>query len=218
MNRLPISAPFLAYRQPKNGVGSLRHALTPGRAKLLTAGRLKCLYLAYFSKPVADRVIYKAIRRRKVRRILEIGIGKGSRAVRMIGVAQQGASGEIVRYVAIDPFEARRPEATAGLSLKDAHRLLKPTAAQVQLIPGDPAAALARAANALQNIDLVIISSDYDEQSLADAWFYLPRMLHAGSQVYLESQASQAAEKTVKLLAPAEIEARANAKGRRRAA
>ena len=183
-----------------------------------TASRLKCLYLAYFSKPVSDRVIYRAIRKRKVRRILEIGIGKASRAVRMIAVAQRGASGEAIRYVAIDPFEARVPEATAGLSLKDAHRLLKPTAAQVQLIPGDPATALARAANALQNIDLVIISSDYDEQSLADAWFYLPRMLHAGSQVYVESQASPAAEKTVGLLAPAEIEARASAKGRRRAA
>jgi hypothetical protein len=185
---------------------------------LLTASRLKCLYLAYFSKPVSDRVIYRAIRRRKVRRILEIGIGKASRAVRMIGVAQHSSSGEAVRYVAIDPFEARVPEATAGLSLKDAHRLLKPTAAQVQLIPGEPAAALARAANALQNIDLVIISSDYNEQSLADAWFYLPRMLHAGSQVYRETQASHAADKTIGLLTAAEIESRASAKGRRRAA
>jgi hypothetical protein len=185
---------------------------------LLIAGRLKYLYLAYFSKPGTDRVIYRVIRRRLVRRILEIGIGQASRARRMIEVAQLGASGEAIRYVAIDPFEARGPEATPGLSLKEAHRLLKPTAAQVQLIPGDPAAALARAANALQNIDLVIISSDYNEQSLADAWFYLPRMLHAGSQVYLETQAPQAADKTLGLLAAAEIEARAAAKGRRRAA
>jgi hypothetical protein len=182
---------------------------------LLTASHLKYLYLAYFSKPASDRVIYRAIRKRQVRRILEIGLGKASRAVRMIAVAQRRASGEAIRYVAIDPFEARGPEAAPGLSLKEAHRLLKPTAAQVQLIPGDPATALARAANALRNIDLVIISSAYDEQSLADAWFYLPRMLHAGSQVYLESQA---ADKTVDLLASAEIETRASAKGRRRAA
>jgi hypothetical protein len=185
---------------------------------LLTASRLKYLYLAYFSKPQSDRILYRAIRRRKVRRILEIGIGNASRALRMIGVAQRGASGEAIRYVAIDPFETRRPDAAPGLSLKEAHRLLKSTAAQIQLIPGDPAAALARSANALANMDLVIISSDYDEQALAGAWFYLPRMLHAGSQVYIESRLSQAGDKTHALLSPAEIEARASAKDRRRAA
>jgi hypothetical protein len=185
---------------------------------LLTVSRLKYLYLAYFSKPLGDRILYRAIGRRKVRRILEIGIGNASRALRMIGVAQRGASGEAIRYVAIDPFEARRPDAVPGLSLKEAHRLLKSTAAQVQLIPGDPAAALSRSANALQNMDLVIISSDHDEQALADAWFYLPRMLHAGSQVYIESRLSHTADKTLALLAPAEVEARASVKGRRKAA
>ncbi|MBI3836767.1 MAG: hypothetical protein HY288_02380 [Planctomycetia bacterium] len=185
---------------------------------MLTASRLKHLYFAYFSKPTSDRVIYRAIRRRRVRKILEIGIGKASRALRMIELAQRGASGDTIRYVAIDPFETRRPEAGPGLVLKEAHRLLKSTSAQVQLIPGDPSAALARAANALQNMDLVVVSSDYDEQSLADVWFYLPRMLHAGSQVYLESRPSLAADKTLCLLARAEIEARAGAKGRRRAA
>ena len=136
---------------------------------MLTASRLKFLYLAYFSKPVGDRIIYRAIRKRKVCKILEIGIGKADRAARMIAVAQRGAGGEAIRYVAIDPFEARRPEDGSGLSLKEAHRLLKSTTAQVQLIPGDPAAALTRAANALRNMELVIISSDYDEKALAAA-------------------------------------------------
>jgi hypothetical protein len=191
---------------------------SPGGAKLLTTSRLKYLHLAYLSKPISDRIIYRGICKRKVHKILEIGIGTADRAQRMIGVAQRNTSGEPCRYVAVDPFEARRPQDGPGLSLKEAHRLLKATGAQVQLIPGEPAAALARAANALANMDLVVISSDYDLQALAEAWFYLPRMLHAGSQVYLESRPAPAAERTLTLLSPAEIEARASVNRRRRAA
>ena len=78
----------------------------------------------------------------------------------------------------------------------------------MQLIPGDPHSALARSANSLQNTDLVIISAGHDEQSLASAWFYLPRMLHAGSAVYVESKTSEASQLTLELLSPVEIEAK----------
>jgi hypothetical protein len=185
---------------------------------LLTFSRLKYLYLAYFSKPIGDRVVYRAIGRRKARKILEIGVGPSSRTLRMIDLARRGGGGEAVRYVAVDLFEARAAESTRGLSLKETHRLLKPTGAQVQLIPGDPAQALARSANALQNMDLVLISADHTEQSLSGAWFYLPRMLHATSQVFLESRLPEGPSTSLKLLTAAEIEALAGAHRRRKAA
>ncbi len=179
--------------------------------------RLKYLYLAYFSKPVGDRVVYRAIGRRKARRILEIGVGPSGRTLRMIGLARRGAGGEAVRYVAVDLFEARGA-ASGGLSLKETHRLLKPTGAQVQLIPGEAAQALARCANSLQNMDVVLISADHSEQSLAGAWFYLPRMLHATSQVYLESRLPEGAGTTLRPLKADEIEALAATHRRRKAA
>lgn len=142
-------------------------------------------------------------------------MGTTARTLRMIGLAQRGAAGEAVRYVAIDMFEARASGDLPGLSLKEAHRLLKPTGAQVQLIPGDPRA-LSRAANALQNIDLVIISAEHDDASLEGAWFYLPRMLHAHSAVFREVRDAATGAALPSLLAPAEIEALAAS--RRRAA
>src|ERR1700675_14598 len=96
-----------------------------GRALLTTS--LRYLQLAYFSNPAGDRLIYRLIRRRKVRKILEIGIGTASRAVRMIDLARRGVPGEAVRYAAIDLFESRGGDSPSGLSLKDAHRLLKST-------------------------------------------------------------------------------------------
>jgi hypothetical protein len=186
-----------------------------GRALLTTC--LRYLQLAYFSNPAGDRVIYRLIRRRKVRKILEIGIGTASRAVRMIDLARRGTLGEAVRYVAIDLFESRGGDSPRGLSLKDAHRLLKSTAAQVQLIPGHPQGALARSANALQNIDLVIISAEHDDKSLEGVWFYLPRMLHADSTVLRESCDQATGAIVLTLVERGEILARAAAKGSRAA-
>ncbi len=152
---------------------------------MFSARRIKHLYLAYFSKPVSDRPLYKAIRRRRWRRFLEIGIGTGQRALRMLDVASAGHPKEDLLYVGIDLFEARKA-GVAGLSLKDAHCRFKALGVKTQLIPGDPKGALARSANALRDIDVVLIAADQDAASLAGAWFYLPRMLHAQSVVYHE--------------------------------
>jgi hypothetical protein len=136
----------------------------------------------------------------------------------LIDRATRLSAGAPVRYAAIDLFEARPTSSTPGVSLKEAHRLLKATTAQIQLIPGDPASALARWANSLQNVDLVIISSDHDERSLAGAWFYLPRMLHAASAVLVESSSADAASSSLAFLVPDEIARRAAASRTRRAA
>jgi hypothetical protein len=185
---------------------------------LLNAKRLKYLYLSYLSKPAGDRVLYRAIGRRKVRKILEIGMGPSRRTLRMIDLAGRVSRGESVRYAAIDLFETRPPESSPGLPLKETHKLLKSTRAHVQLIPGDPASALSRSANALANMDLVIISADYDEASLAEAWFYLPRMLHANSAVYIESKTTATGMPQLTPLAAADITRRAQPRRARRAA
>lgn len=103
----------------------------------------------------------------------------------MIAVAQRYAAGKSVTYTGIDLFEAR-PVPGSGLTLKAAHQQLKATGAHIKLIPGDPLSALSRMANALQNTDLLVISGDQDVQSLEHSWFYMPRMLHQTSLVFIE--------------------------------
>ena len=67
-----------------------------------------------------------------------------------------------------------------------AHRLLKATKAQIRLIPGDPVSALAQYANHLGQFDLVVISAEQKRNWSDRASFFLPRVLHAGSQVFEE--------------------------------
>ena len=147
---------------------------------------LRILYLSYFSKPVGDRPIYRAIRRQKATRILEIGVGMGRRATRMIEVAARFAPVDQVQYTAMDRFEDRSAVDGPGITLRMAYRLFGATGAQLRLIPGEPFAGLAREANAIGQIDLAVISSRQDEECLARAWLYLPRMLNERSEVFME--------------------------------
>jgi hypothetical protein len=152
------------------------------------ASLLKYVYLASFSQPKAERLLFRAIRRQKIRKIVELGVGSCRRAIRLIEVARRYAGAEPVHFTGIDLFEARGGDGPA-MSLKGAFQLLKPTGARVQLIPGDPRTALTRAANSLVGTELVIVSQSQDRDSLARAWFYMPRMLAAGALVYMEEPA-----------------------------
>jgi hypothetical protein len=182
--------------------------------------RLKLLYLTHFSKPIADRAIYRAIGRVRPKVILEIGVGSGARALRMIGQLQMLDPTLELRYVGIDQFEARPKSDVPSLTLKEAHSLLRATPAKVQAVPGDPLSALSRVANSLKDVDLVIISHDQHGESLDRSWFFLPRTLHDKTVVMQEVSAGDGAKVPTKFVevSRGEIDTRAQQFVRKRAA
>lgn len=152
----------------------------------MTAGSLiRSTWLLYFSQPAPDRFLYKAIKGKSIRSVVEIGIGGGLRTQRMFEVLSWQAAHEPVKYTGIDLFEARGLN-QPGLSLKAAFHDLRKPGVNIKLVPGDPYDALVRAANGLAGTDLLIISADQDRESLQRAWTYMPRMLHTGSLIYQE--------------------------------
>jgi hypothetical protein len=156
--------------------------------------RLNFLYLAYASKPKAERFLYRIIRKRRMSRIVEFGMTSILRSRRMIEVAQRYAPPRNVCFTGFDQFEAAPVEASACLpsrqSLIGVFRALRPTGASVRLLPGTIAGVLPDAANTLPGTDMVIIAHTVSEADMAHAWFYLPRMLHAGSLVLWEQAPS----------------------------
>jgi hypothetical protein len=169
-------------------VGGLgEHLLRAFEANMLPLlHQLKYLHLAYFSKPVANRPLYRHVRRQHCSRILELGIGSAHRAKLLIELASRANPEERVIYTGIDLFESRSPSEGSGISLKLAHRELATTGAKVRLVPGNPYDALLRSANMLGPHDLVLISADQDRESLSRAWFYMPRVVAEGGQVFVE--------------------------------
>jgi len=170
--------------------------------------RLRILYLLQFSQPHNDRVILRAIHKQGVRRILELGMGSGDRAMRLIELAQASAGEDAIRYIGIDPFEGR-PDWQRCLTIKSTYRTLRSTGAVVRLLPGNPQTVLAQFANSLGPVDLAIVSAGYDPLLLARMWFYVPRMLPPQSLVYLEEVAPGGAI-TTRLVSLDEINALAD--------
>jgi hypothetical protein len=178
--------------------------------------RLRLFYLLHLSKPASDRLVYREIRRKKARKVVEFGLGAAQRAVNAIEVLMAFHPPGEIHYTGIDLFEARQIGDGPRLSLRDAHRLLKPTGARIQLVPGAAGEALARVANGLREIDAVIVSAANTPEQMQQAWFYLPRMVHAGTQFFEESVVPGGG--TAMRLLPADEVARLIAQGQRRAA
>ena len=151
-------------------------------SKLFNSVRL--FYLTYLSRPAGDRLIYRAIARNRAKRVLEIGIGSAARACRMVETMRRTNHGEVVRYCGIDLFELSHGQNSTGLSLKATHCKLKPTGARVRLVPGDPYSALAAMANTIGVCDVIVVAAGHDADSLARAWFYVPRLLHSTTKVF----------------------------------
>jgi hypothetical protein len=185
---------------------------------LPTARVLSFLYLSYFSKPPIDRAVYRLIRKQRIRKIVELGIGTGQRAARMIEVARLQFPPDQIHYTGIDLFEARAPSDGSRTTLKSVYRQLMRTGARVQLLPGDPFMALARSANRLGGSQLLLISAAHDPGSLARAWFYVPRMLSNDALVLIEEPSGPGGERAIRHVAREEIDRLAHAASLRRAA
>ncbi len=157
----------------------------------MSASRLlKYVHLAYLAKPIADRAIFRTIRKIRAGNLVVIGLGDGQLAQKMVLFAQQDADRPHadrlhVQITGIDLFEMRSDRG-GSLSLKQAYQLLHATGARTKLVPGDPFAALARSANVLLGTDLIVIRASQLGPAMDRAWFYVPRMMHDHSLVMVE--------------------------------
>jgi hypothetical protein len=164
-----------------------------------------------------DRPLYQAIQQSHATKIVELGIGAGQRAARLIETAKTASPDGDIHYVGIDLFEARSESEGPGLTLKAAYQLLRQDGVRVQLIPGSPLDSLARVANSLGKIDLLIVPEEFDTVSLARSWFFVPRMLHADSLVFIE-RTLENGQKVLEVKPRHEINSLASAGVRRHAA
>lgn len=137
--------------------------------------------------------------------------------MRIINVAQQTLPDSEIHYVGMDLFEGRPATSEPSLSLKVAHQLLRNTGVRVQLVPGQPADSLIRLANSLGKVDLLIVPAELDSPASARVWFFVPRMLHERSLVFVE-RVQASGQKTFAIKPRHEIDQLAAAGFSRRAA
>lgn len=185
----------------------------------MSAGALiRSTWLLYFSQPANDRALFKAVKGRAIRSVIEFGVGDGLRTTRLFEVLSWKQGNLPLRYTGIDLFEAR-PAGQSGLTLKQAFATIRAPEVKVQLVPGSPCDALSRCANTLTETDLIIISADQQAVDLEKAWRFVPRTLHDGSLI-LREQPAGGGKTVLQVLSVAEVQrlARESTKLTRRAA
>ena len=146
---------------------------------------LQRLYWRYLSKPANERDLFLHVLENPISSILEIGIGSGERAKRLLPLCSKPEGVAQIRYAGVDPFES----ASAGqphLNLKQAHRMLAELGVKAHLIPGEPQSALPRVVSLVQPSDLILIDGVWDNDSDAakavQTW--LPRVSHSQSAIF----------------------------------
>lgn len=180
--------------------------------------QLRSFYTLHYSRPKSNRPIYQAIYNSHACKIIELEIDDCRRVLRMIEVAKTASPQSPVHYVGIDRFEDREERfSEMVLSLKGAHRLFRTTGAQVQLLPGNPPEVLARAANFLGKVDLLLIPEPLDSEVWARMWFFIPRMMHPQTLVFIKRKA-EGGRMAFSLKSHAEVERLAAGGAKRRAA
>lgn len=146
---------------------------------------LKFFQMTWLSKPVPDRLIYRLIKKRQIKSIVEFGLGGGDRCSNMIAVANKFSPDSRIKYTGVDLFDAR-DQSESPLKLIEMHRKLNTADAKTQLVPGNLSSALPRIANGHVRTDMVIISAGFEEDELDSTSMFLPRMLHPNSVVLIQ--------------------------------
>lgn len=116
-------------------------------------------------------------------------MGTGLRARRLLELAARHHPADRLQYSGLDRFESRSADDGPGLALKAAYRMFRATGCRTRLVPGETRESLALAANHLKRVDLMLVRGE--AELLGSAWFYVPRMLHGGSLVFVEESTAK---------------------------
>lgn len=116
-------------------------------------------------------------------KVLEIGVGDGSRAIEVMTHLQ--SVNDVVRYAAIDQFEA----GGGATKLMEFHRTLRSAEIRPQVFPETIAAGLSQVGRTIGGIDLILVSKSYSGD-LESFETQLSRIAHPRTVVLVGDDAS----------------------------
>ena len=145
----------------------------------------RSLFLSYLSRPSGERRLYREAIRRRPKTLLELGIGSGIRAVRLIEIASWWTPAPELEYTGIDLFESRQDSDGPGMTLKGAYQTLRATGAKVRLLPGTAKATLSSIVGSIRPLDFVVASNEDDLTTLADAIRFYPKVLGPDTRFFV---------------------------------
>jgi len=93
-------------------------------------------------------------------RVLEIGVGDGSRAVAVLNTFAGRRPELVASYIAIDTFEMEN----GPIAMRDFHRLIRETGVKPQIFPMSVQAGMMRVAHTIGAVDVIVVDPDRTDQ------------------------------------------------------
>ena len=135
-------------------------------------------------KPLRYKYLFEIIRKKKCRKIMEIGTWNGERALRMIEEAKKYFAPSEVEYYGFDLFELMDEKAsfkehqkTPPPTLEIVRNKLGKTNAKISLYKGYTKEILAKVINDLQKMDFVFIDGGHSIETIENDWKYTQQVM-----------------------------------------
>ncbi|MDR3108169.1 MAG: hypothetical protein LBU65_00575 [Planctomycetaceae bacterium] len=118
------------------------------------------IYLTHFSKPADERIIYRAIRSKPPRLMVECNIQRGVRMMRMLDLVKRTVTSQnSFEYVCTDPFEGRTEIDGPGLSLRKTHKLISQLNLRHRCIPAPVEVGIMHLSRSVRNVDFLVAAT-----------------------------------------------------------
>lgn len=147
-------------------------------------------YYSAFKAPRRYHHLYDTIRTTGAKRILEVGVWNGKRAVKMIEEANPMSAP--VEYYGFDLFEDLGESGyTAELSKRpptedEVRTLLEATHATIALFRGNTLETLPATVGALPKMDFIFIDGGHSVETIANDWGYVKELMHEKTVVIFD--------------------------------
>ncbi len=126
------------------------------------------------------------------RRILEIGIWTGDRALTMLRVAKWRSSATDIHYYGCDLFEQMTSAKFSDEKSKwplpqdEVMARLKPTQAHIHILAGDTMNTLPKLVREEAPMDFIFIDGGHSLETIASDWLWVSRLMHKGTVVVFD--------------------------------
>jgi hypothetical protein len=156
------------------------------------AARLRYRWWTRARHPARYANLLRAIRERRARSLVEVGVWDGVHARQMIETAALSWPRREISYTGFDLFESLTDEQLAAEFSKRPPPLavvrarLEATGAAVRLVPGDTRTTLHEAAPALAGTDLVYLDGGHAVETIASDWSAIERFASDRTTIILD--------------------------------
>ena len=127
--------------------------------------------------------LYDTVKKKKCKKIMEIGVYKGERAIRMIRTAQTFCTPNEIEYYGFDLFEMMNDEifkqevSKKPFTLEQVKSKLEKTGSQITLFRGFTEKTLPEALPSLPIMDLVFIDGGHSIETIKNDWYWTQQIM-----------------------------------------